>query len=148
VSAGAGFGMLPEIPYPGTLDAIRYGCSCPMDENIKRASLKLEPVYDPTCPVHVWVCQRREQCVHDEYYEYTEHVEQPWAVDHTITHSACEHCTVPHIECAECGKIYADWRMSAETAGWRFFVVKHHAVGPSTQPIESFWRCETCLQSR
>lgn len=138
---------ISEIPYPGSYAAVAVGCACPISVNARRATDKLEPVYEPTCRVHEWVCQRRVLCYHGTGDTAFSSETYSRGTDHRIEHPTCEHCTVPHIECHICARRWSDWRTSPERSGWQHFVHKTQAIGISTAPIIAYWRCDTCLSS-
>lgn len=145
---------IDDIPFPATPRAIALGCTCSQADNARQVKSGRPPIYMPGCPIHVWVCQRAEPCEHEVgdagfYGEIYTH-----RVDHHREHDTCEHCTVPRIECAGCGKVWMDWRVSATQSGWveMASVHKSRSLGPSTlvaetMDMKTFWRCETCQQS-
>lgn len=143
---------IDEIPYPGSYAAIVIGCVCPISVNTRRAAEKLEPVYEPTCTVHEWVCQRRELCTHSVGDPTFETETYSRAVEHRRPHTRCEHCTIPLIECHICARQWSDWRISPERASWKPYVVveKRRSVGATTMLLgkaDNVWRCDTCLSS-
>lgn len=136
--------QIEDIPYPAAWSAVELGCTCSVGLNVERAKSHASPIYDPECPIHEWVCKRDGMCAHDPETGASvdlHKVRQPesnyvaYIVDHSRTHATCEHCTVPKIECEQCGRVWGDWRMGPLRGGWELI---HRMEN------EKAWRCSTC----
>lgn len=133
-----------EMPDPAALNARLLGCTCPRFENLTAVKDRTPPVYADDCPLHIWICKRIDICDHST-------AEMENTIDHRKPHYACEHCTVPNIECSTCGKVWVDWRVGPETAGWRHDLLTGAAgalmfrAGDVELAVKSAtWRCGTC----
>lgn len=127
-----------EMPAPGSFTAIDvFSCTC-------SAQSGYLPRYAADCSLHVWVCQKKDVCLHtssdvgtsaEAYSAYSAYSDM---YDHRGVHTACEHCTIPHIECSGCGQRWMDWRTQPAMSGWEG---RYDLDGQMT------WRCGTCVQA-
>ena len=110
----------PSLLWPGEDEAVRRGCTCPLEENVKRliAGVSL-PKLSLTCRVHNKVCQA-ELCDHSS---------------HIGDHFRCEHCTnVLHL-CVVCEAVYLEDGDDPSLYGWKYV---------ESDPIVKGWRCTRC----
>lgn len=119
---------IPSLVIPGTEEALRRGCICPVEENLKRLQTGARPLLRRNCRVHNKVCQA------DPCGCYG--VEQ----SHLQLHERCEHCTnILHV-CVVCEAVYLDDGDDPSLAGWMFI----DNLGDSKLVIRG-WRCRTCV---
>lgn len=114
---------VPSLLWPGTEEALRRRCSCPVEENLKRLRTGERPKLLPSCRVHNKICQAAE-CGCDGERN-----------DHSGTHFRCQHCTNVLHQCVVCHKIYLEDGDDPTLFGWLLV---------ENDPIVKGWRCRTC----
>lgn len=113
--------VINRIPYAGSVEAVAFGCICEPGANMRAATDHRMPVYHHLCPVHIWVCQYDGRCNQHQ-------------IEHVGEHEKCEHCTTPNWNCSKCLKVWTDWRVRPESAGW-------------VRINSEMWLCSDCSSS-
>jgi hypothetical protein len=110
---------LPSLVWPGSDEAIRRQCSCPIEENQKRLTMGAAPKLRRDCRVHNKICQA-DECGHG---------------GHLGTHFRCEHCTNVLHTCVICEAVYLDDGDDPSLFGWLLV---------ENDPVVKGWRCWRC----